>query len=337
MDNRIKVSVYCLAYNHSAYIEQTINGFLSQKTDFRYEVIIHDDASPDKTAEIIKKYENEYPDIIKGIYQTKNQYSQRINITRTFVLPQLNGEYVCLCEGDDFWTDPYKLQKQVDVMDEFLDCHLCVHRTSEVNVTGEPTGVFFPNVDLNSGIIESKEFLKLCSKSYSFHTSSYMFRMSEWCKYIQNPPKFKTVCDVGDEPYLLYFGQLGKVYYINDVMSSYRRGVSTSWSNRRASETDINKIIKHPTAMIETYLEFDKYTNGKYHNLFLPKTANMKLQLSIFTKSCKRLLNKAEREYFKSLPVAKRVIAFFGAIFPDLLLTCYLRRLKRLNKRKGYL
>ena len=67
MENCVKVSVYCLAYNHSAFIEQTIKGFLSQKTNFRFEVIIHDDASPDGTANIIKKYEKDYPDIIKGI------------------------------------------------------------------------------------------------------------------------------------------------------------------------------------------------------------------------------------------------------------------------------
>jgi glycosyltransferase involved in cell wall biosynthesis len=336
MENCVKVSVYCLAYNHSAFIEQTIKGFLSQKTNFRFEVIIHDDASPDGTANIIKKYEKEYPDIIKGIYQVENQYSKCASLIQAYILPRLSGEYVAICEGDDFWTDPNKLQRQVDALDANPDCHFCVHKTNEVWVSGEETGKTFPSFDMDSKIMDSCEFLTLCSKSYSFHTSSYMFRMTEWRKYMENPPKFKSLCDVGDEPYLLYFGQLGKVCYMNQVMSAYRRGVPSSWSQSNAVTTDINRLIKHPTAMIATYEAFDEYTGGKYHSLFVHKLAMMKLRVAVYTRNCKQLLSKKEKEYFQALSISKRGVVVVAAIFPRTVLKYYIRRLNRLNRRKGY-
>ncbi len=338
MGNNVKVSVYCLAYNHSAFIEQTIKGFLSQKTNFRFEVIIHDDASPDGTGEIIRKYEKEYPEIIKGIYQTENQYQKNKGIIKPFIMPLISGEYVAICEGDDFWTDPDKLQSQVDALESNKDCHFCVHKTIEISVDGKPTGKTFPShSDMESKIIDSRDFLTLCSSGYSFHTSSYMFRTSEWLKYMEHPPKFKSVCDVGDEPYMLYFGQLGKVCYINRSMSAYRRGVPSSWSKMNATQTDIRKLIKHPCAMIETYTAFDEFTDNKYHDLFVHRVANMKLKVAVYTKQCKQLLCKKEKEYFKALPISRRVIVVAAAIFPTIVLKYYKRRLNRLNKRKGYI
>ena len=336
MKDNVKVSVYCLAYNHSAFIEQTIKGFLSQKTDFGFEVYIHDDASPDGTGEIIKKYEKEYPHIIKGVYQTENQYSKGIQIPRTFLAHHFKGEYLAICEGDDYWCDPNKLQSQVDALECNKDCFFCVHKTKEIFVSGEDTGVTFPEFGTASGIISSGEFLERCSRSYNFHTSSYMFRMEQWLDYLYNPPKFKTVCDVGDEPYMLYFGQLGNVYYIDKVMSAYRRGVPTSWTSRNTTSTDAKKLAKHPSAMIETYREFDNFTNGKYHSLFVPRTATMKLKVGVYTKSARKLLSKSEREYFKALSLSKKAVVIAATLFPRLVLNTYINRIKRLNKRKGY-
>jgi hypothetical protein len=153
---------------------------------------------------------------------------------------------------------------------------------------------------------------------------------------MSNPPKFKTVCDVGDEPYLLYFGQLGNVYYIDRVMSAYRRGVASSWSQKQAAITDVRKLIKHPCAMIETYKEFDEYTGGKYHKLFVHKAAMMKLRVAIYTKDSKKLLSKSEKEYYKALPKSKRMIIVLAAIFPRSVLKYYMGRINRLNRRKGY-
>jgi glycosyltransferase involved in cell wall biosynthesis len=117
MHNEPLVSVCCITYNHEKYIREAIEGFLMQETSFPIEILIHDDASTDKTADIIREYEAKYPNIIKPIYQTENQYSKGVGISATYQWPRAKGKYIALCEGDDYWTDPLKLQKQVDFLE----------------------------------------------------------------------------------------------------------------------------------------------------------------------------------------------------------------------------
>jgi len=105
-----------------------MDGFIMQKTNFPFEILIHDDASTDATASIIKEYEKKYPDIIRAVYQAENQYSKGINPGIEHLFPNAKGKYIALCEGDDYWTDPYKLQKQVDFLETHLEHNLCSHR-----------------------------------------------------------------------------------------------------------------------------------------------------------------------------------------------------------------
>jgi len=120
------VTVVCITYNHEQYISNAIDGFLMQETDFPFEIIIHDDASTDKTAEIIKEYERNYPEIIRPVYQTENQYSKKVRLWLDITFPLARGKYIALCEGDDYWSDPYKLQKQVHFLEARPDYELCV-------------------------------------------------------------------------------------------------------------------------------------------------------------------------------------------------------------------
>jgi glycosyltransferase involved in cell wall biosynthesis len=117
-EERILVSISCVTYNHEAYIRDCIEGFLRQKTTFNFEILVHDDASTDGTADIIREYERKYPNLIKPIYQTENQLSQGISPGR-INSDRAAGKYIAYCEGDDYWIDPLKLQKQVD----FLESH----------------------------------------------------------------------------------------------------------------------------------------------------------------------------------------------------------------------
>ena len=113
----IIVSIITLTYNHEPYIRECLDGNLMQQTSFKFELLIHDDASTDNTANIIREYAAKYPNIIKPIYQTENQYSQKVPIGCTYLYPRAQGKYIALCEGDDYWTDPLKLQKQVDFLE----------------------------------------------------------------------------------------------------------------------------------------------------------------------------------------------------------------------------
>lgn len=111
------VSILCDAFNHEKFIRETLEGFLNQETNFPFEIIIHDDASTDKTALIIKEFLDQYPLIIKPIFQKENQYSKKINFWSDVTFPMAKGKYIALCEGDDYWVDMSKLQKQVDFLE----------------------------------------------------------------------------------------------------------------------------------------------------------------------------------------------------------------------------
>jgi glycosyltransferase involved in cell wall biosynthesis len=126
------VSIICNTYNHQHYIASAIESFLKQITDFPIEILIHDDASTDRTPEIIRNYENRFPNIIKPIYQKINQYSKEIRINPEFNYPRTKGIYIALCEGDDYWSDPFKLQVQVEHMVSNPETSVCVHASSVV-------------------------------------------------------------------------------------------------------------------------------------------------------------------------------------------------------------
>lgn len=120
------VSVCVLSYNHEKYLRDCLEGIVMQRTTFPIEAWVHDDASTDKSQEIIKEYQQRYPEIIKPILQTENQYSKKEgSILAMHLYPKCTGKYVALCEGDDYWIDPNKLQKQVDYMESHPDVGLC--------------------------------------------------------------------------------------------------------------------------------------------------------------------------------------------------------------------
>lgn len=150
--NDIIVTIYSLCYNQECYVRQCLDGIVMQKTNFKFEAIIHDDASTDATADIIREYEAKYPNIIKPIYQTENQYSKRdFSISKILKL-HTHGKYIAMCEGDDFWVDPYKLQKQVDFLESHPEFSLCCNRIQKLyshddKYVDDPFGDRFSNND----------------------------------------------------------------------------------------------------------------------------------------------------------------------------------------------
>ena len=143
----ILVSISCITYNHAPYIRQCLDGFMMQQTNFAFEVLIHDDASTDGTTEIIKEYEAKYPDIIKPLYEEENQWVKGRRGSAVFNFPRAKGKYIALCEGDDYWTDPLKLQKQVDFLEanpDFVMCS-CQHKVYNENL-GEYSNNWYRNI-----------------------------------------------------------------------------------------------------------------------------------------------------------------------------------------------
>lgn len=223
-----KVSVVCTAYQHEPYIRRTLEGFVSQETDFPFEVLVNDDASADGTADIIREYTEKYPHIIRPFLQEKNLYSQGINLYDAVLYPAARGEYIAACEGDDCWIDPHKLQRQVDFLDAHPDYSACVHNTLGERIgSGETPAPLFPQTGDRD--IPFEQVLQGMSRA--FHTSSILARR----EFVVNPPDFRNVAfTYGFTDYAvgLWLTMNGKVRFLDSCMSLYRMGSNPSaWSS----------------------------------------------------------------------------------------------------------
>ena len=165
-NDKIAVSISCITYNHAPYIRECLNGFLMQECDFGFEVLIHDDASTDGTVEIIKEYQRKYPNIIKPIIQEKNLFSQgKRGFHMRYNFSRAKGKYIALCDGDDYWTDKYKLQKQVDFLDNNPEVFLSFHPVRYIDENGNTVADRSCN---KLRIYNSKEALHVNMQSLSF-------------------------------------------------------------------------------------------------------------------------------------------------------------------------
>ena len=123
--DRVYISCVCIVFNQEKYIQDTINGFLAQISEYKFEIVIHDDVSTDNTRKILLEYKNKYPSIIKLILQKENQYQQGKKIT-SIAISHANGEFIALCEGDDFWIDNKKLQQQIVLLNKNIN--ICISK-----------------------------------------------------------------------------------------------------------------------------------------------------------------------------------------------------------------
>ena len=218
MSTAIKVSVLCLSYNQAKYIGQCIESILAQKTSFDIELLINDDASTDGTRDIIKEYQRRYPKIIKTILHEENQYSQgKRNFLVRFLLPISRGEYIAICEGDDYWTDPTKLQKQVDFMDKHPDYAVCFHKVQVVYEKGGKPDQIYPDVD----DVKWYTHKQLFDINY-IQTNSVMYRKQS---YADTPVNGMPT----DWFMHLYHASFGKIKLIDEVMSVYRKHAEGMW------------------------------------------------------------------------------------------------------------
>lgn len=259
----LMVSINCITYNHAAYIGQAIESFLNQRTNFEFEILIHDDASTDGTAEIIRSYEARHPDKIKAIYQTENQYSKGVFMNR-FNEERAQGKYVAICDGDDYWIDPLKLQRQVDYMEAHPDCTLCFH-----DAYVETEGEFHQNWRVIPWMPENRKFASKTARTYNAGELQLLgFIPSMSMLYpnglVVSAPEWLKDTPASDGSTRLYVTSKGYAYYMPDVMGVYRYGVegsaTTIWN-----EGNRQRDIQRHEQFIHFIDIFDEYTEGKYH------------------------------------------------------------------------
>lgn len=220
--NNPLVSISCITYNHEHLIRQCLDSFLMQKTNFSFEVVIYDDASKDKTRKIIEEYTNLYPEIFVPLFQEENQYSKGVRgIAPRFNFPRCRGKYIALCEGDDYWTDPYKLQKQVDLIEKYTNASMCValnkqiyEQTGKERIDQPYKGKHFPLIYFND-------------LTQYFHTSTYLMRKST----LDFLTKKYLHLFQGDTAMRYLLINEGPFVVLNEVVSVYRITGIGIWSS----------------------------------------------------------------------------------------------------------
>lgn len=215
--NKIVVSVCMITYNHESFIREAIEGVLMQKTDFPIEIIIGEDCSTDNTRNIVLEYSEKYPDIIRPLLPENN-----LGMMKNFIetMEAATGKYIALCEGDDYWTDPYKLQKQVDFLEANEEYSVCFHNSLELNICGKNESTTYCNYDKNRTV----EFVELL-ESNLIPTQSVVFRNTVNFAF-EEFGKLKF----GDWYLNLLNAEKGKIWYINEVMGVHRITDTSVWS-----------------------------------------------------------------------------------------------------------
>jgi glycosyltransferase involved in cell wall biosynthesis len=265
------VSIICNTYNHELYIGQALEGFLAQSTAHPMEILVHDDASTDNTPDIIRDYEKRYPNLINPIYQKENQLSLGRKATLTNVR-RAGGDFVAICEGDDYWTDPSKLSKQVEALRAKPQCDLSFHpaivkyldgsRPDEVRGSISPVPVV---LNAREVIGRGGGFMPSMSVMYRRHVFDFLPRWLE------------TEAPVTDR-FLKILGSLrGGAVYLPDVMAVYRKAVPGSWTAKMASPVF---AIEHHRGIIACLNEINSDTSLEYDEVIREQAARSALAIA---------------------------------------------------------
>lgn len=294
----IEVTIFCITYNQSEYIATAIESFLMQKTNFNYKILIHDDASTDGTTEILKQYEKKYPDIVKVVYQTENQYSKRIKIMKAFMLPLLEGKYIASCEGDDYWTDEYKLQKQYDYMESNPGCSMCVH--SSLSVKADTGACLCKNIlSKNFKTYDIVDAINGLGRDVA--TNSFFYKRELAYKW----PEFREIAPCGDYTLPILAAEIGYIAYIPEIMSAHRILANSSLSKTFAK--DYQKRIEYANRYSQMLKCLDEYTEHKYTDIIEKEDLRIWSLCYIKTRNKEKVSQEPYRSYFKCLGIKEKV------------------------------
>ena len=247
----VLVTIICLVYNHEPYLRQCLDGFVMQKTDFKIEAIVHDDCSTDNSRAIIQEYAEKYPSIIIPVYESENQYSKiGFSGINKLLEPYIHGKYIAFCEGDDYWTDPLKLQKQVNYLEIHPECGMVYTQAYQFE---EKTG------KRSLGWARQTNFEKLLIGLNTIITLTTCLRSQLFFKFQKeiNPPKTWLMADY---PLWLYIAYHTDIYFMNRITGEYR-----ILENSASHSTDIRKQINFIESSLSIRLFLDKSLCGSSH------------------------------------------------------------------------
>lgn len=250
------VSVICLSYNHAPYLRQALDGMLCQKTDFDYEIIIHDDASTDDSAVIISEYKRMYPKQVYSILQKENLSKSKQSF-RTFVYPKLRGEFTAICEGDDYWCCQEKLQRQIDYMRSHSECSMTA---SAANIMVDEAIVYD---DRRSDVERDFTADEVIGGGGDFLATATLCCRT---KYLLELPAFRTKAIVGDYPLVILMALKGIVHYFPEAMAVYRYMRPGSWTAMHWKDDDKQRKKTWYEAEIAMYSRVLAYAGDRCRN-----------------------------------------------------------------------
>jgi glycosyltransferase involved in cell wall biosynthesis len=269
---KMSVSVIMITYNHEAYIAEAIEGVLMQEVDFPVELIIADDCSPDDTATIVQEFINNHP---KGSWIKYTRHSQNKGMMPNFIwaLEQAKGNYIALCEGDDFWTDTLKLHRQIAELEKDLSLSLCIHRVRVQNESRSIAQTYLPNTHRDSNYYTFERIVE----NWDVQTASFVFRNSPDLQrdlsYLMEGLPF------GDLPLVYYMASRGKVMYLPDVMSVYRVHDKSATASLKDVQLDLKKSINWGEKYIHFAYKFNLKTQRKYQKILKKSIAKLYIPL----------------------------------------------------------
>ena len=311
----VKVSIICDTYNQGDYIEDALKSFIAQETTFAFEVLVHDDASTDCTAEVIARYAEQYPDIIKPYYEEVNQYTPSGPHNYQVQSARARGKYIAFCEGDDYWTDPRKLQLQYEILEQHPEVDICAHSSVMVRPdTKEPLQTVRPRQQ--DCIIPVEDVI---SGGGGFVMTNTIFMRAE--TYL-HPPKIVTQINFD------YLTQIsgawrGGMYYLDRCMSAYRLAAKGSFTSRVLKSKV--KSAEHLKLIIDALNGLDEET-GRVHTATIQRHVD-ELMVN-YNAYLGRLGDAFRTDAWKAMPLKAKL----GAL-PRMLLNGTLYRLEKLRSR----
>jgi len=310
------VSISCITFNHEHFIAQAIDSFLMQKTTFPIEILLHDDASTDNTANIIREYEAKYPEIIKPIYETENQWKKGKKGSAVFNFPRARGKYIAICEGDDYWIDPQKLSKQVMFMMQHPNLSMSFHAARYDYLDGSGRSKIHRH--------KGRQFLKakevIMGDGRFFPTCSSMVRRDVF----EDFPAFFYHSPVGDITMALNALAKGDVGYIDEIMAVRKVGVPGSWTKKRTKgnfDQKFDLLIK----LASMRNAFNKHTGFKFKRFLKKKDSSDFRHLLITTNGNRRDRKRNYELLKKRMLLTDRFVAYIGCLINFALLRRKLR------------
>lgn len=305
-----KVSVCVVTYNHREYIGECLDSILAQKRRFGLEILIHDDASTDGAQEVIRDYHSRYPDIIRPILRTENQYSRgKVNITGLFNIPRASGKYVAVLDGDDYWCDPCKLQRQVDYMEAHPDCVFSFHAARVVDAEGKAVSGTSMRPYRGDRALSGAE---LVGKTGGIPFASFLLRRD----ILLPLPDYYFQCPVGDRPLELIAAAHGSAFYFDREMSVYRFSHAGSWTSTQLSGDCREKQKRYAQAMAETYRLFDAETGGRFHQEAQEAAARIRFLTAVNVRDFREIYRKENRGFLRELSRRDRFFIGFEHRLP---------------------